>query len=313
VPKKAGDGLIWLRYYKTGKLVAVDQKGAVRRMIDAKDGFAFFALSPAADKLWFAGRDGKLPDQSPAAAGDFRDRLTLHVRGIDDRAEGTDLGAAVTPFSVVSPDGETVAVVEIKQNGTVDQPFEFANRLVDVATKKETRLDLPGNYQLFGIAPDGKWVLSLENVFPVEKGKPAYRLHQVSLPGGKPRLLSGTISGPYGCRISPDGGRVLVFGEDYAALKDGKPTWVISAFVIDVATAKATRIAGHDLQLWSQGVWSPDGKRVAYAWRPREAGKKDGFGSDGVAPTRVVVCDTDGANAKQIFEAEEMVIPVAWW
>jgi RNA polymerase sigma factor (sigma-70 family) len=313
--KQAGDGLIWLRYAKTGKLVAVDQTGKLRRTIDAKDGFAFLGLSPAANKLWFAGRKGSLVDPVPFSPGELRDDTTLHVREINGRTDGKDLGIPVSSSSIVSPDGSTLGVVKMLRAGNANQPFEFVNTLVDLATKKTTKLALPDMHQLFGIAPDGKWVLTFEYVFPAEQGKPPYRLHQTPVAGGNPRLLTGTIGSYFGGSISPDGRRVFLFGEDFAKLKDGKPTWIVSAFVIDVATAKAVRIAGDDRQLWSHGIWSPDGKRIVYAWRPRPEGTENGISqdSDGVAPTRVVVCDADGKNAVTIFEADEMVTPAAWW
>jgi RNA polymerase sigma factor (sigma-70 family) len=313
--KKAGEGLIWLRYFESGKLVAVDQTGKVRRTIEAKDGHTLLGLSPAENKLWFAGQGGKLANPTEFLRGQYRDDITLHVREINERTEGTDLGIPVTSLSGLSRDGTTAGIVKMLLPGTTNQAWEFENSLVDVATKKKTKLDLPDTHQFFGNSPDGTWVMTLEYVFPVEPGKPRFRLHQTPVAGGKLRLLTGTISTSSGCSISPDGRQLLVFGEDYAGLKDGKPTAIIAAFVIDVATAKAVRIAGVDTQLWSQGIWSSDGKRIVYAWRPCRAGTKDGNGqiTSGVAPTRIVVCDADGKNPVTIFEAEEQVGPAAWW
>ena len=57
--------------------------------------------------------------------------------------------------------------------------------------------------------------------------------------GGEPRLLSGTRSAKYGGRISPDGTRVLMFGHDMPV--EGKAVPEVSVYVIDVATATATR------------------------------------------------------------------------
>jgi dipeptidyl aminopeptidase/acylaminoacyl peptidase len=305
--KRAGEGLLWLRDIKSGKLVALTPDGKVRRTVDAGDGEFLRGLSPADNKLWFAGRDGRRPDPN----GGRTAGLTLHVREINDGAEGKDLGLEVTDQSSVSPDGRTLLVARIKQGGTADRAFEFENALVDIATGRKTRLDLPGNHQLFGVAPDGSWVLSFEYVFPPEKGVPAYRLHKTPAAGGKPKLLTGTITAMYGAAVAPDGRRLLVFGEDTAGKE--QLSLRMSAFVIDVEMGKAARIAGDEKQLWSVGIWSPDGKRIAYAWRERDTTKENGGSSNGVPPTRVVVCDADGGNSATILTTDEFVAPVAWW
>jgi RNA polymerase sigma factor (sigma-70 family) len=311
-PKAVPDNLIWVQY-KTGKLVALTPPGQAQKEITLKDGPLVMRVSPAAGRLWFAGQDGRSVE-----ANEFgrwpEGRLTLHARGIDDKTTGEDLGVEVTESSVLSPDGKTLGLVKLLQTSVVgtdnDRPFIFENSLIDVATKKVTKLDVPGNHQLFGIAPNGSWVLTFEYTFPPEKGTPPYRLNAVPLPGGKPRLLSGTLNAAYGSTISPDGTRVLVFAEDLKGKE--KADWVISAYVIDVATAKATRIGGDPKQLWSVGVWSPDGKRIAYAWR---AANDDGepINSNGVPPTRLVVCDADGKNSATVLTADEDFHVVAWW
>jgi RNA polymerase sigma factor (sigma-70 family) len=308
-PKRVGENLIWLKYPKTNKVVAMTPAGKVVREINLPEKGAMIAFSPVHKKLWFGGRDGK-----PVTTTDDgrwpKEAITLHVRDLADGVKATDLGVAYTEMSVLSPDGTAVGRVDKKQNGTVDQPFVFENFLVDVATRKETKLDLPPNHQLFGIAADKKWVLSFEYATPgAEKGTPPYRLHRHDVATGKTTLLSGTVSALYGSHISPDGTKVLTFGEDLAG-KDGA-TWDLSVYVIDAATTRMTRIGGQPNQLSSVGTWSADGSRIAYAWRARAT---DGpIDSNGVPPTRLVVCDADGRNAATILTSDEEFFVLAWW
>jgi RNA polymerase sigma factor (sigma-70 family) len=305
---------IWVRYPKTGKLVALTAVGRPAREIALKDGPLILRVAPAANRLWFAAQEGRSPEVG--ANGRWPEgKLTLHARAITDKTTGDDSGIEVTDQSVITPDGKTLGVVVMKQTARVDQPnaqpFIFENALIDVATKKVTKLDLPGSHQLYDLARDGSWVLTLEYNLPDgEKGTPPYRLHKVPTGGGKPRLLSGTLSTAYPGSISPDGTRVLTFAEDLKG-KD-EAIWELSAYVIDVGTGKANRIAGEKKQLWSSGVWSPDGKRIAYAWRAKgDDGKQ--VDANGVPPTRLVVCDADGKNAATILTEDEDFIPVAWW
>jgi RNA polymerase sigma factor (sigma-70 family) len=294
-----GENRIWVWYHETSKLVALDLDGRPQREVALKDGWLFRGISPAQNKLWFAGKDGRLPEQPDLERlrrGLWPEDTTLHVREINDKAEGTDLGIKVTSNYIVYRDGQTVISMVRQQGG-------FENTLIDVATKRVTKLVLPGNHHVRGIAPDGTWVLSFEY-------GPPYRLHKTAVAGGEPRLLSGTRSALFGGVISPDGTRVLMFAHDMPG--EGQTVPDVSVYVIDVATAAATRIAGHDKQLWSVGVWSPNGRRIAYAWRARKDDGKPGTAS-GVPPTRLVVCDADGANARTILTADEHFVPLAWW
>ena len=63
--------------------------------------------------------------------------------------------------------------------------------------------------------------------------------------------------------------------------------------------------------LWSNGVWSADGARVAYAWRARAA--EGPIDSRGVPPTRLVVCAADGTHASTVLTADEEFLVLAWW
>ena len=301
---------IWVRYDKTG-LVALTPTGETVRKVPLKDGAVVVDISPATDRLWFAGQNGQSVE--PAADGHWPEGpLTLHSRAINDKTTGDDLGIAMTRHSILSPDGKMMGKVVMKQfaQGPNPQPFIYENTLVDVGTKKVTALGLPDQHQLFGIAPDRSWALTLEYNSPaVEVGSPPYRLFRVPLDRGKPRLLSGTLSTLFPCRISPDGSRALTFAHDLQ--NGGAGDWDLAAYIIDVGSGKATRFATEKKRFWAYGVWSPDSKRLAYAWRAWDDGDKVDI--NGIPPTRLVVCDADGKNAATILTSEENFKPMVWW
>lgn len=67
--------------------------------------------------------------------------------------------------------------------------------------------------------------------------------------------------------------------------------------VLDLATGKI--IAVEDLPLNGEiqsYCWSPDGKRIAYAWREQHAAD----GANKETESFLVVCDPNGKNAKTI-------------
>ena len=75
--------------------------------------------------------------------------------------------------------------------------------------------------------------------------------------------------------------------------------------VIDLTTKKSTVLKelGEDPE-WSLGgfAWSPDGMKIAYVEYKRLP-RPPGAQTD-KNPFRVIVCDTDGKNAKEIYTAE---------
>jgi hypothetical protein len=305
-----GENRIWIQYRKTGKVVVLDQKGQPKREIDLKDGPLLRGISPADNRLWFLGQDGRLPilkANNHVPTG----RYTLHVRQINDKAEGTDLGVELTTSSVVSRDAHMAGLVVYKGGGSTEAPFIFENSVVDLSTKRITKLNLPTNHQILGIASDKTWALTFEyNIWNVEKGSPPYRLHKVPLVAGKSQLLSGMLSACYGGTISPDSTRVLAFAQDFAKREKAYPD--VCVYVIDVVSQKATRISVHKNQYASNGIWSPDGRRIAYVWRSQ---KDDGTptSSEGLPPTRLVICDADGQNEETILTTDEHIGLLAWW
>jgi Sigma-70, region 4 len=310
VPPNSGPkGEIWVNYQKTGKLVALTPEGRLKQEIELEDSPYILRISPAEKKIWFAGIDGRMPELGLGPKRSWPNgRITLHTRKLEDTSGGTDLEIEINPRTRVFRNGKTVGLVEQQQNGNLNRSKVYELSLIDIASKRVTKVELPGNYQALDIASNGKWVLALErNIPPIEQGTPPYRIHKVPLDGTKPTLLSGSLSALYGNCLSPDGTKVLTFPINRAAETGEAPT--ASVYVIDVETAKAVQIAGHEKQLWSAGAWSPDGKQIVYAWRARN----DDLDVDGVSPTRLVVCDADGRHSTTILTSAADFIPLGWW
>ena len=85
-----------------------------------------------------------------------------------------------------------------------------------------------------------------------------------------------------------------------------------NVYVLDLATGQATRIGDEARLVLAKGRWSPDGKRVAYAWREWAKDAAGVVSAAGVPPTRLVVRDADGKNPKTLVTSDEVFRVVAW-
>jgi RNA polymerase sigma factor (sigma-70 family) len=300
-------GRIWLWDDSKREVTTLKLDGSDPRRVELKEGKLVRWVSPAQNLVWFDGKEGQLPDTVPA-----RGSLTLHVRPLNDpTARATDLGIRSVDLVYFAQDGRTALAHGGVQQEGADRPADYKRVLVDAVTKKRTPFELPpdkglpgGGYFACDFAPDGLWVLANENTLwrPEQErqneGMPQFRLHKVPLDRGKPILLTGRLNTSLG-RISPDGKQVLTNAYGDAA----KPAWQqATLYLIDVATQKATKISGPGNQAWAWGVWSPDGRRLACAWGEKFEGGK----------TRLVVCDTDGSNARLLLTTDEHVVPITW-
>jgi hypothetical protein len=259
-------GKIWL--LADGHRISTTD-GRHRRPVKLKEGRRFRWVSPAQNLVWFEGAGG-----------------ALHVRPLNNPSS--------TPSNLGVPAGDCFY---LSREGTVAFGRSLGKHyMVEARTKKRTRINVPRGCFAYDIAPDGSWVLALEARAPAD---PQFRLHKVPLEGGKPVLLTGELNVSWGGRLSPDGKRIVA----HAMHNKGAGLWDGATYVIDVATRKATKISRAEKQGWSHGVWSPDGKRVAYLW---------GEGPTDPTRGRLVVCDADGKNARVILTTKELTVPIAW-
>jgi RNA polymerase sigma factor (sigma-70 family) len=212
-----------------------------------------------------------------------------YVSGVDELEPGTLLGVMAQTLSW-SPDGKSLVVGDMVR---ADNPedIKFVNWLVDVKTRKKTELKLPSNHQVTDWSSDGKYFLTTAFDFK----KRTTRLHLVSRDGSDDRALTG--AGAHDGQLSPDGGKVLYIGPD-PERKGKEPR--AGLFVLDIRSGKVTRVQDQPLNGERFGhCWSPDGKRIAHAWRMHKEG--DGTPANLANPTQItesflIVSDMNGRN-----------------
>jgi Tol biopolymer transport system component len=95
-------------------------------------------------------------------------------------------------------------------------------------------------------------------------------------------------------RFSPDGRKVAYLGIGKGAKKPSQ-----HLFVLDLAGGKPRKLT-EELNAEHMGFcWSPDGKRLAYAWRLDEEPDVDGQ-----TESFLMVIDADGKNARTLLSAK---------
>jgi dipeptidyl aminopeptidase/acylaminoacyl peptidase len=179
--------------------------------------------------------------------------------------------------------------------------------IVNVKTKEKTPLKLPTDHIINDWSRDGKFFLTTHEGGYQEKRQP--RLYLMNRDGTEHKAITDGKAASVSGRLSPDGGRVLYM--EIQVSKDGSKVFS-KLIVVDVATGKATLVAGVPLNANIKGFcWSPDGKKIAYAWREiHERDPKD-VPMMAVRPlvpieteSFLAVCDPDGKNQKTIATAK---------
>ena len=107
---------------------------------------------------------------------------TLHIRGLDEKELGTNLGVECETFAW-SPDG-----TEIACSNPVEDPAasggKFEHFIVNIKTKEKTKLKLPDDHRINDWSRDGKYYLttSIDGSFTPDTS-PAVKLHQMNRDG----------------------------------------------------------------------------------------------------------------------------------
>jgi len=231
-----------------------------------------------------------------AKLGDDSERAYLHVRELDEKEPGTHLN--VSPdFYVWSHDGTELACSEYDDNGD-DKPLGTTHYIVNVKTKQKSTLKLPSGHVIAGWTPDGKYFLTdHRDITP----KPFGRVYLMNRDGTVHKALTDEKQRSICGRLSPDGGRVL-----YAVITSPPEARAIhqraDMVILDIASGKATKV--QDVPLNAQlhdFCWSPDGKQIAYIWRRVNEADTDENAVAKETEMHLIVCDTNGGNAKTIF------------
>lgn len=218
---------------------------------------------------------------------------TLHVRRLTEKEPGTSLGIRCQSLAW-SPDG-----TEIVYSDFMDGPnrkTEAAHGIVNVKTMEKAALRLPAGHLVTDWSRDGKYFLTTSALGTPGK-PPTVRLHLMHRDGTEHKALTDGKPPAGGGRISPDGRRVL-FTELNFSPDAPRPAFTLQ--LLDVASGKATKVEDVPLNAEVQGYcWSPDGRKIAYAWREILAGKPEEVANN-ERECFLVVCDPDGKNAKTI-------------
>ena len=236
---------------------------------------------------------------------------TLHVRKLGEKEPGTSLGVKGQAFCW-SPDGTEIVGTDLEyapsQPGAVNLPQpKCLHFRVNVVTKQKTTLKLPDNHVVTDWSRDGKFLLTTS--LGEKDGQPLARLHLMNLDGTEHKALTDGKQPAVGGRISPDGKRVL-FMEVIVSKDSARPGHKL--FVLEMANGKVAKVEDVPLNAELQSYcWSPDGKRIAYAWREILEGKPEDVANK-ERECFLVVCDPDGKNAKTIAtgKAENGIIAI---
>jgi RNA polymerase sigma factor (sigma-70 family) len=276
-----------LLFYRSGQLTLIgpDGKGEKRVSKDrSKFMPGFSRLSPDGKRVAFLVQ----VEEKPPLGRDPRRKV--YVRRLDEPEPGTDLETEAQMLSW-SPDGQQLALTNVS-GGDHLKTTNCVSWLVDLKTRKKTLLKIPANQIVTDWSYDGKYFLTSE-IGGTEK-EPTARLHLVSRDGAKDKVLRAPGQLAAFGRLSPDGRRVLYQAPD--PQRAGKSRSAsFGLFVLDIATGKATRLEGQPLNAELMGhCWSPDGRRIAYAWRQSDAAAGQ------QTESHLVVADLDGRNARTI-------------
>ena len=284
--KPIEDGRVWVYHYKSGELASYSSTGGKEKTLKLKDGDRLRGMTPDGKKLVFVGKGGQLADPKEKAD------LSLHLRDVNDSTEGQDTGIPYIPGDQFqwSHDGKQVIRVRPVEVGfaRAQNLPEFEHTLIDLETKKETKLEGVGlNQQVMGWSPDDKWLLLVQYAEAVRKGNVTnFRtvLHRFDLDKKNSKPIGETLQ-LYGSAVSPDGKTLFGVG-----CKHDVPGWC-ALYRTDIATGKSTEVAHHENQGLATTLWSHSGQRVVYKWYDTKT--KDA--------AHLVFCDPDGKKAKSVL------------
>lgn len=286
-----------LLVYRAGHLTLLDPDGKNEQKVSQDRG----KFHPGDSHL---SPDGKLiavlhQVNDPREGGESSPRRKLYVRKLDEKEPGTDLGVECQMF-FWSADGTEIAFSEFVDGR--EKKLSATHGIVNVRAKEKTALKLPESHIITDWSADGKQFLTTAVDGPDSpQNLPTARLYLVNRDGSELKALTREKGFCAGGRLAPDGSRILFMEMEMKEGKGEPPTLDRRKLkVLNVKTGKAAEVSDTPLNGEIQSFcWSPDGKRIAYAWREVHTGKPDEVAKK-ETESFLVVCDPDGKNARTI-------------
>lgn len=161
------------------------------------------------------------------------------------------------------------------------------NSIVDVETTETSELKLPPNHLVVDWSPDRQWLLTVS----LPEGDPPTPHVNLARPDGTVvrRLSAPQHNAPLG-RFSPDGKHVLY-------VTGGRPAHSGQVFVTDLSGGEPVQVTNHPNCQLMGACWSPDGKRIAYAWRERDPEAKPGQPTE----SHLMTVTVDGGHLRTLM------------
>jgi RNA polymerase sigma factor (sigma-70 family) len=281
-----------LLFYRDGQLTLIAPDGKDEKKVSKnRDRFlpGDSRLSPDGQRVAYL---VQVQINDPVPRADRDPRRKVYLRGLDDAEPGIDLGVEAQHLAW-APDGKHLVATDFV-HGDDPKDFKFVNWLVDIQTRQKTVLTLPDQQMVIDWSCDGALFLTSE--IDLRAKEPMGSMHLVRRDGSGDRKLISAPAVLVG-RLSPDSRRVLYLAPDPE--RKGKKGSIngLGLFVLDIAAAKATRVAGQPLNGTIGGIcWSPDGKRIAYSWRREHEAPKRPMATE----SHLVIADRDGGNTVTI-------------
>jgi RNA polymerase sigma factor (sigma-70 family) len=297
--KKAGPGTLLL--VREGSFQALTPDGKVRATFAAPErtGVAGMGcLSPDGTRAAVVVTGETPPAIEPPADG-WPFKVVVQALDKADARKVVDMPSNWLTLNWAA-DGKRVVVGKHPDR---DRGKNVETLLLDPDTGKTSPLDLPAGVWVLDCGRDGKAFLV---AFDAKK---TAKLGIATLGDATVRELAEVPNWPPGSvtgRLSPDGSKVLYTAAD-PARKDAHK-WGVSQrpYLLDVRTKKSEPLAEFPENGRATGIaWSPDGKRLAYAWTQLHADflKKDRVtGEDARVETEafLIVADADGQNPRTV-------------
>ncbi len=205
-PKPVLQGPNKILFYRAGTLVLIDPDGKNEKKVSEDRGIFHpgdARLAPDGKSLAVLHRIEIPNDPLPGE----RPKIVLHVRGLDEKEPGTNLGVECQMF-FWSPDGSEIVYSDFEDG--LDKKLEATHGIVNIKTKEKTTLKVPTGHMITDWSRDGKYFLttSIDGVVTQEK-LPIFKLHLMNRDGTEHKALTDGKKPSILGRLSPDGKRVL--------------------------------------------------------------------------------------------------------